>query len=106
MSLKKYIKGCVSLKKCKSQGKAVEVTVNSKEENSYDFCLDFVQEFGLRLVMSPFVCSYIILEGMKMGQLFSWLFLDRKERQLAKLCDECPAFTYPDCVLMVPHRVQ
>ena len=31
----------------KSQGKAVEVNVNSKEENSKDFCLDFVQEFGL-----------------------------------------------------------
>jgi hypothetical protein len=26
--------GCVSLKKYKSQGKAVEMTVNSKEENS------------------------------------------------------------------------
>ncbi len=36
------IRGCVSLKKYKSQGKAVEVTVNSKEENSEDFCLDFV----------------------------------------------------------------
>ncbi len=35
------------MKKYKSQGKAVEVTVNSKEENSEDFCLDFVQEFGL-----------------------------------------------------------
>ncbi len=28
------VRGCVSLKKQKSQGKAVEVTVNSKEENS------------------------------------------------------------------------
>jgi hypothetical protein len=28
--------------------KAVEVIVNNKEENSEDFCLDFVQEFGLR----------------------------------------------------------
>jgi hypothetical protein len=37
----------VSLKKHKSQDKAVEVTVNSKEENSEDFCMDFVQEFGL-----------------------------------------------------------
>jgi hypothetical protein len=27
--------------------KAVEVAVNNKEENSEDFCLDFVQEFGL-----------------------------------------------------------
>ncbi len=35
------------MKKYKSQGKAVEVTVNNKEENSSDFCLDFVQEFGL-----------------------------------------------------------
>jgi hypothetical protein len=33
--------------KYKSQGKAVEVTVKSKEENSCDFRLDFVQEFGL-----------------------------------------------------------
>jgi hypothetical protein len=37
----------MSFKKYKSQGKAVQVTVNSKEENSLDFCLDFVQEFGL-----------------------------------------------------------
>ncbi len=38
------VRGCVSLKKYKSQGKAVEATVNSKEEN---FWLEFVQEFGL-----------------------------------------------------------
>ncbi len=37
MSLKKYIRGCVSLKKQKSQGNAVEVTVNSKEENLKTF---------------------------------------------------------------------
>jgi hypothetical protein len=37
----------VSLKKQKSPDKSVEVTVNSKEKNSLDFCLDFVQEFGL-----------------------------------------------------------
>ncbi len=41
--------GCVSLKIQKSQGKAVEVTVNSKEEKSSDFCLNFVQEFGPRM---------------------------------------------------------
>ncbi len=41
------VRGCVSLKKYKSQGKAVEVTVNSKEENSEDLSLDFVQVFGL-----------------------------------------------------------
>ncbi len=35
------------MKKYKSLGKAVELTVNSKEENSEDLCLDFVQEFGL-----------------------------------------------------------
>ena len=40
------VRGCVSLKKWKSQGKAVEVTVNNKEENSEDLCLDFVQEVG------------------------------------------------------------
>jgi hypothetical protein len=35
------VRGCVSLKKCKwkSQGKAVEVTVINKEENSKDLCL-------------------------------------------------------------------
>ncbi len=37
----------MNLKKSKSQDKAVEVTLNSKEENSQHFCLDFVQEFGL-----------------------------------------------------------
>ncbi len=34
--------------KFKSQGKDVEVTANSKEENFKDFCMDFVQEFGFR----------------------------------------------------------
>ncbi len=42
----KTVRGCESLKKEKSQGKAVEVTVISKEVNFKDFCLDFVQEFG------------------------------------------------------------
>ena len=28
------------------------MTVNSKEENSKDFCLDFVQEFGLRMAVN------------------------------------------------------
>ncbi len=42
-------KNCKRLRefKFKSQGKAAEVTVNSKEENSGDFCLDFFQVFGL-----------------------------------------------------------
>jgi hypothetical protein len=34
VGLNKYIRGCVNLEKQKSQGKAVEVTVNSKEEKS------------------------------------------------------------------------
>ncbi len=29
------------------ESKAVEVAENKKKENSYDFCLDFLQEFGL-----------------------------------------------------------
>ncbi len=37
----------MSSKKQTSRGKAVEVTVNSKEKNSYDLCRDFVQEFGI-----------------------------------------------------------
>jgi hypothetical protein len=41
-------RGCVSLKKYRSQGKALKVTLNSKEETPQDFFLDFVQEFGLR----------------------------------------------------------
>jgi hypothetical protein len=35
------------MRKEKYQCKAVEVTVNSKEENSEDFCPDSIQEFGL-----------------------------------------------------------
>ncbi len=35
------------MKKQKSQVNAVEVTVKSKEQYSYDCCLDFVQEVGL-----------------------------------------------------------
>ncbi len=46
MSLNTYVRGCISWNKQKSQGKAVEVTLICKEENSKDFCLDFVQEFG------------------------------------------------------------
>ncbi len=43
----------MSLKKQKFQGKAVEVTVNNKKENSEDFYLEFVQEFGLILTFTP-----------------------------------------------------
>ncbi len=43
----KTVRGCVSLKKYKSHGIVAEVTVNNKEEKSEDFCLDFVQEFGV-----------------------------------------------------------
>jgi hypothetical protein len=52
------VRGCVSLKKKKSQGKAVEATLNSKEENSSDICLDFVQEFGLCILF--FFASWAI----------------------------------------------
>jgi hypothetical protein len=38
------VRGCVSLKKFNSQGKAVKLTGNSKEES---FCRDLVQEFCL-----------------------------------------------------------
>jgi hypothetical protein len=34
MKCSETVRGCVSLKKLKSQGKAVEVTVDSKEENT------------------------------------------------------------------------
>jgi hypothetical protein len=44
----------VILKKYKSQGKAEEVTVNSKDENTSDFCLDFVQELRLSTAMASF----------------------------------------------------
>jgi hypothetical protein len=47
-SFTETVRGCVSLKKYKSQGVTVEVTVNNMEENSSDFFLDFVQEYGLR----------------------------------------------------------
>ncbi len=33
--MKKYTRGCLSMKKYKSQGKAVEVTLNSKEEKTF-----------------------------------------------------------------------
>ncbi len=36
----------MSLKKYKSQGKATELTVNNRKEDSYNFCLDFVQELA------------------------------------------------------------
>ncbi len=37
--------------------KAAEVTVNNKEENSEDFCLDFVQEFGPRTTYKYHACQ-------------------------------------------------
>jgi hypothetical protein len=49
-------RGCVSLKKKKTQGKAVEVTVYSK---------NFVQEFGLkrcRTMAHDLFCRYCTLE--------------------------------------------
>ncbi len=43
------------MKKYKSQGKAIELIVNSKEEITEYFCLDFTQEFGLGL--TEYTCS-------------------------------------------------
>jgi hypothetical protein len=37
------------LEEIEISSKAVELTVNNKEENSWDFCLDSVQEFYLLL---------------------------------------------------------
>ncbi len=53
------IRGCVSLQKYKSQGKDVEVTVISNEENSKDFCLDFVQESSLWWPEGPELRHYV-----------------------------------------------
>jgi len=39
----------------------VEVTVNSKEENSEDFCPNYVQEFGLRIRLSRMVYFRVLL---------------------------------------------
>ncbi len=45
-----YCRNCKRLREF--EGKTLEVTVNSKEENSADFFLDFVQEFGLSTLNS------------------------------------------------------
>jgi hypothetical protein len=52
------------LKKYKFQGKAVEVTVNSKEENSSDYCLGFVQDSALGQVTQKW--------HTKCGELFHY----------------------------------
>ncbi len=49
-SFTETVRGFVSVKKWKFHSKAVQLTENNKEENSEDFCLDFVQEFGLRII--------------------------------------------------------
>jgi hypothetical protein len=47
------------------------MTVDSKDENSHAFCLDFLQEFGLRaLVEGPLVnYMYIFIKGLKIPPL-------------------------------------
>jgi hypothetical protein len=58
----------VNLKKNKSQGKAVEVTLNSTEENSSeDFCMDLVQELGLRTQWTCFLTVYFLLNFYSSG---------------------------------------
>ncbi len=54
------------MKKYKSQGKAVEVIVNSKEEN---FCLDFVQEFGLWKVLKELIPLIVLKELRAIGHV-------------------------------------
>ncbi len=68
----------MSLKKQKSQGKAIEVIVNSKEENSSDFCLDFVQEFGL------WAKSSLKLGLSRARKNFSFDFLNNKASKNVK----------------------
>ncbi len=43
--MKKYVRGCNEFEEIET----VEVVLNGKEENSQDFCQDFVQEFGFKL---------------------------------------------------------
>jgi hypothetical protein len=44
----------------------IEVTVNDKEENSENFFLDFVQEFGLARRRSDYYTLYGVHEGDKL----------------------------------------
>ncbi len=53
------------MKKLKSQARAVEVTVNCKEENSQDFYLDFVQEFGLFMEEEEYLLALLRFEEKK-----------------------------------------
>jgi hypothetical protein len=50
-------------------GKAVEVTVNNKEENSYDFCLDFIQEFGLQCFRPHCIWKHRLRHASSKGRL-------------------------------------
>ncbi len=71
------VRGCVSLKK-KSQGKAVEVTVNNKEEGKLlRLCLDFVQEFNL-CIRSYFFSSKHTRFQWGSGSMYSVLYICRR----------------------------
>ncbi len=63
------------MKKYKSLSKAVEATVNSKEENAQDFCLEFVQEFGLNTPLfvhsKSMVARYIQIKSVYFSFLFA-----------------------------------
>ncbi len=67
--------------------------VNNKEENSYDYCLDFVQEFGLCIfafqVMSPVVLFRRIVREMRVDEV-SWV---RKEVEIVLLWQELASGT-------------
>jgi hypothetical protein len=82
----------VSLKKYKPEGKAVEVTPNNREENSKDFCLDFVQEFGLRLGTAVPAAGFTLFVRMVLLSSESVLVI------FSKLClfkKECPSALTP-----------
>ncbi len=83
--MSKYVTGCMTLKQQKSQGKAVQVAVNNKAENSKDFCLDFVEEFGLRKTFSIDSCSVALQLNIIMFNLnlcYIGLTSGRKDQQI------------------------
>ncbi len=47
-SFTETVRGLCEFEEIEVLSKAVEVTVDKKEENSYDFCLNFIQGFGHR----------------------------------------------------------
>jgi hypothetical protein len=69
----------------KSQDKVVEVTVNNEEETPEDFCLDFVQEFGLCTVMYNYVAQNFVHSRASIEKKLLHLQQDQKEYVLKGL---------------------